>query len=319
MGAPQLITVGTWRAEDTSMGPVLAALDGLRCRDHRGAVRASFLTLLAVGGASVEVDEVFDTVHRLGELQPSRVVVVRVVGGDEHRLSGRVGVHLLPRRDQCLGIDDIALEVAGPVTSHLDSVVEPLTLPDLPVVVWCWERLPPAHSPLIGVADHLVVDTARAGGRSRLPALARLQARVPVTDLAWLRLLPLRRRLALILHQAQLRFALDEVTSATVTGSDLERALLAGWLGDRLPGVTVAEDVGGSASPSLALEADTLRIAVERGDGTVTAVVTGAGRVRWRSTTTSPPATAEALLGQALMRLHPDAVFARALANAARS
>ncbi|HSH23182.1 MAG TPA: glucose-6-phosphate dehydrogenase assembly protein OpcA, partial [Acidimicrobiales bacterium] len=157
-----LISVGTWRERDTTMDAVLSALHRLRRADRRSAVRTSWLTLLAVGGEQIQVDDTFDTIHRLGLVQPTRVVVVRVVGRDQHRLDARVGVHLQERGDRCLSIDDVALEVAGPVTDHLDSVVQPLTLADLPVVMWCRERLPPARSRLIDLADHVVVDTARA-------------------------------------------------------------------------------------------------------------------------------------------------------------
>lgn len=298
------------------MAPVLGALDGLRRRDRRGAVRASFMTLMAVGGASVEVDEVFDVVHRLGDLQPSRVIVVRVVGSENHRLSARVGVHLLSRGNQCLGIDDISLEVAGPVTSHLDSVVEPLTLPDLPVVVWCRERLPPAHSPLIGAADHMVVDSARAGGRSRLPAVARLSSRVPVTDFAWLRLLPLRRRLAAALRRPDAGDVLGEATAATVAGPGPERALLGGWLRDRLPAATVTEDDEETDLPSVVLGGDDFRLAVETTEAAVAVTLERQGRQQWSSTATSAPATTESLLAESLLHLRPDPVFLGALAAA---
>ncbi len=290
----EVTTLGTWRETDTTMGPVLDALDRLRQSDRRAAVRASLLTLLAVGGESVEVDEVFDTVHRLGLVQPTRVVVVRVLRGERHRLDARVGVHLQARGSRCLSIDDVALEVSGPVTSHLDSLVEPLTLPDLPVVVWCRERLPPPHSRLIDLADHLVVDTVAAGGRSRLPAVARLHQRTPVVDFAWLRLLPLRRRLAAALTRPELRVLLDGPAAMVVGGPEVERALLAGWLRGRLPQATVTETEDG----------DDLCVHVE-GGGEHIEVEAG------------PPAGTEALLAQALVHLRPDRAFAEAIGAAA--
>jgi glucose-6-phosphate dehydrogenase assembly protein OpcA len=310
----EVTTLGTWRERDTTMGPVLAALDRLRQSDPRGAVRTSLLTLLAVGGESVEVDEVFDTVHRLGMVQPTRVVVVRVLGGEGHRVDARVGVHLQSRGSRCLGIDDVALEVAGPVTSHLDSLVEPLTHPDLPVVVWCRERLPPARSRLIDLADHLVVDTVAAGGRSRLPAVARLHQRTPVVDFAWLRLHPLRRRLAQCARRPELAGLLDQVASATAGGPEVERALLAGWLGDRLPAATVTEEQD-DAALSAVLAGKGFRLVVETGSEAVTATLTRAGHEEWRSEAAWSPATTEGLLAEALLHLGPDPMFARALAR----
>ncbi len=319
--APVATTVGTWRGETTAMGPVLSALERLRCADAREAVRASFLTLLAVGGADVEVDEVFDIVHRLGSMQPTRVVVIRVLPGRRHQVSARVGVHLIERGSRCLSIDDIALEVAGPVRSHLDSLVEPLTLPDLPVVVWCRERLPPPHSRLIGVGNHLVVDSARAGGRSCLPALARLSRRVPVTDLAWLRLTSLRRQLALTLHRDDLRPLLDKVTAATVSGPDPGRALLVGWLSDRLraQGAEVTDGGEGDGQATISLSAPDCRVEAVAGDGCVTVTVE---RPQAQQTDSGAPtvvralpSTTEGLLAQTLLDLRPDPVFEAALHN----
>ncbi|HEV2809745.1 MAG TPA: glucose-6-phosphate dehydrogenase assembly protein OpcA [Acidimicrobiales bacterium] len=309
-----VITVGTWQECDTTIAPVLGALDRLRRSDRRGAVRASFLTLLAVGGERVEVDEVFDTVHRLGPFQPSRVIVVRVLRGDHHRLDARVGVHLQSRGSQCVGIDDVALEVAGPVTAHLDSLVEPLTLPDLPVVVWCRERLPPARSRLIDLADHLVVDTVAAGGRSRLPAVARLHRRTPVIDFAWLRLFPLRRRLAASFLRPDLRRLLDEVEAVTVTGPEVDRALLAGWLLDCFPGAVVGEE-GDHASMSITLEGDDFRMSVETAPNALTATLTRDGHQPWRSESAWSPPTTDGLLAESLLGLRSDPVFTRALSR----
>jgi glucose-6-phosphate dehydrogenase assembly protein OpcA len=314
-----VITVGTWCEPDTTMGSVLAALDRLRQADRRGAVRTSFLTLLAVGGKQIEVDDTFDTVHRLGALQPTRVVVVRVVGREAHRLDARVGVHLQERGDLCLGIDDVALEVAGPVTDHLDSVVEPLTLPDLPVVMWCRERLPPDRSRLIDLADHLVVDTARAGGRARLAALHRLRARVPVTDLAWLRLVPVRRRLADTMHRAELRPLLDEVRSVAVAGPDPERILLSAWLATSLPDDVVHHQGEDGPWWSMVLEGRRWRVEARQDPDCVSARVEREGHEDWATTATSPPLSTEALLGRVLLRLQPDPVYDRTLAAAARA
>ncbi|MBW3579439.1 MAG: glucose-6-phosphate dehydrogenase assembly protein OpcA [Actinobacteria bacterium] len=312
-----VITVGTWRERSTTMGAVLSALDALRRSDRRGAVRTSALTLLAVGGKQIEVDDTFDVVHRLGGLQPARVVVVRVVGGDHHHLDARVGVHLQERGNVCRGIDDVALEVGGPVTDHLDSVVEPLTLPDLPIVMWCRERLPPARSRLIDLADHLVVDSARAGGSARLAALARLRARLPVTDLAWLRLVPLRRRLADTMHRAELQHSLDEVRIVRVTGPDPERALLGSWLATSLPGTAVHEEVDDGSRWGVTLEGGRWRVEVRHDSDCVSALVEREGHEDRTCCTTSLGLGTEALLGQVLSHLQPDPVYDRTLAGAA--
>ena len=315
-----VVSLGTWREPNTTMGGVLSALERLRRCDRRGAVRTSALTLLAVGGRQIEVDDTFDVVHRVGGLRPTRVVVVRVVGRHRHRLDARVGVHLQERGSLCLGIDDIALEVGGPLTDHLDSVVEPLTLPDLPVVMWCRERLPPQRSRLLDVADHLVVDSSRAGGRARLGALEALRARLPVTDLAWLRLYSLRRRLAETLLRADLVPLLDEVGTVATTGPDPERTLLASWLATSVPGATVVEGGDDRTPPSAALEGRRWRVEAVRADDCLSVRVERFGSEPWTTRTTARSSSTEALLGQALLRLKPDPVYDRTLtAAAARS
>lgn len=316
-----VISVGTWREADTTMDRVLSALTRLRRADQRGAVRASSLTLVAVGGEQIEVDDTFDTVHRLGVLQPTRVVVVRVVGRDRHRLDARVGVHLQERGERCLSIDDVALEVGGPVTDHLDSVVEPLTLSDLPIVMWCRERLPPARSRLIDLADHLVVDTARAGGASRLAALERLRARVPVTDLAWLRLFPLRRRVAEAVRGRELLARLDDVRSATAHGPGPEGVLLASWLRCALPGTPVDHDEGDGddeAAPlSVALAGADWRLEVRHQGGCLSCRVELEGQAPRAMAATAPSLQTETLLGHVLLHLRPDPVYDRSLSAAA--
>ncbi len=309
----RLHTVGTWSARSTTIGAVLAALAELRRHDARCAVRTSVLTLVVVGDGGLDVDDALAVVHELGDHHPSRVIVVRRRSeGQAHRLDARVGVHLVSRGALCLGLDDVALDVAGPVTAHLDSLIEPLTLADLPVVAWPCAAVPAPDDALTAAADHMIVDLAEVGGRAALGDLAALA--VPVTDLAWSRLTPLRRQLADLLRQPGLVGVLDRLNGAAVGGDDLERALLGGWLADRLPGVPVGRL--GAAAPVIELESPVAYVTVRAGRDEIVAAVRPPDGEPW-GTTGPPRATSRTtLVAQALVHLQPDPVFTAALAAA---
>ena len=199
----QPTTLGSWDAENVSVGEVEAALSGLRRHEQRATVRTSVLTLAAVVHSQAEADIARATVHDLGLRHPSRTVVV-VMGGDSVEGGGTgidatVWVHaLMNSAGRAVCFEEVVLTVRGPARYHLDSVVGPFALPDVPLVVWLPASLPAPGDPLLDVADRLVVDS-RAVAESGADALARasvLCRRLPVSDLSWIRLRPWRTQLA---------------------------------------------------------------------------------------------------------------------------
>jgi glucose-6-phosphate dehydrogenase assembly protein OpcA len=126
----------------------------------------------------------------------------------------------------------IELRLGGTATSHPASVVLPLLVSDLPV--FCrWRGEPGWASPelgeIAGVADRLVVDSSewrdpvRGYGR-----LVELFGRVAVSDIAFSRTLPWRRRLAELWPQ------IGSVEKLRVEGPRADAELVAGWLRSRL-------------------------------------------------------------------------------------
>ena len=130
--------------------------------------------------------------------------------------------------------EELTLRVRGPVLDHLDSLIEPLTLPDLPVVVWLVSRLVHPSDALLAAADAVLVDTKEAGGEEMLPGLADLIRRYTVIDLSWVRLRPWRELLAALFDPAPRRPFLPGVQRADVIGKPGPRHLLGGWLVSRL-------------------------------------------------------------------------------------
>ncbi len=267
--APSISVLGSWQATDVTAGQVERALSSLRRHERRAAVRASVVTLVVVVADQAEADAALGVVHDLGTRHPSRTIVL-VVG--HHRVRGPEGGRASGRRDAATGrvksgrdavvtvravesggriftFEDVVLTVRAQGRHHLDSVVEPFTLPDVPMVVWLPSRLPSPGDPLMAAANVVVVDSravpagpdAGSAGSDELAvadavlsASAVLARRIPVADLSWARLEPWRRLLAGMFEGPATRDFVRGVERAVVTGNPGPRLLLGGWLLQRL-------------------------------------------------------------------------------------
>jgi glucose-6-phosphate dehydrogenase assembly protein OpcA len=237
MGEGTVTTIGSWEAENVSVGQVEAALSDLRRHEVRAAVRTSVLTLVTVVDDQREADAALEVVYELGSRHPSRTVVL-VVGddGDDGRgIDAAASVHAVERQGTAMCYEDVVLRVRGPARYHLDSVVEPFTIPDLPVVVWMPAHLPAPGDPLLDAATSLVVDSRAVPEASDvLRRISALTRRLPVNDLSWIRLAPWRSQLAGLFEGSVYRPFLDGVRQVEVAGKHGPRYLVAGWLLRRL-------------------------------------------------------------------------------------
>ena len=233
----EFTTLGSWQADSVTVGQVEAALSDLRRHEERAAVRTSVLTLVVVAKDPGEADETLGVVRHLGARHPSRtlVLVPDEDDGEGSRLDASAAVRLLERDGRAVCVEEVILEVRGRARHHLDSLVEPFTLPDLPVAVWLPSRLPSPGDPLLESADRVIVDTRVVGSQAdALSRLASLSKRCAVTDLSWSRLKPWRQLLASLFEGRVYRPFLDGVQSVEVQGRPGPRHLLAGWLMSRL-------------------------------------------------------------------------------------
>lgn len=230
-------TIGSWEADDVTVGQVEAALSGLRRHEQRAAVRTSVLTLIVVVDDQAEADAALEVVHDLGPRHPSRTVAL-IVGDDSSSQSGvdaAASVHAVERQGTAICYEDVVLRVRGRARYHLDSVVEPFTLPDLPIVVWMPAHLPAPGDPLLLAADAIVVDSrAIPEAGDVLRRISLLARRLPVTDLSWIRLAPWRSLLAGLFEGGVNRPFLDGVQRVEVAGNHGPRHLVGGWLLRRL-------------------------------------------------------------------------------------
>jgi glucose-6-phosphate dehydrogenase assembly protein OpcA len=254
-GSPRasLATIGSWEADGVTVANVEAAMSDLRRHEQRAAVRASVLTLVAVVGDEPAADAVLEVVYDLGARHPSRTIVLVVEDNDDagEGLDAAASVHVVEREGRAVCFEDVVLRVRGRARHHLDSVVEPFALPDLPLVLWLPDRLPYPGDPLLAVADRIVVDSRAVAGAGVLPAdtakpagdvpvttvlprISALARRLPVTDLSWTRLAPWRSLLAGLFEGTVYRPFLREIEEVEVAGNYGPRHLLGGWLLRRL-------------------------------------------------------------------------------------
>ncbi|MBV9412855.1 MAG: glucose-6-phosphate dehydrogenase assembly protein OpcA, partial [Acidimicrobiia bacterium] len=214
-------TIGSWEADHVTANQVEKALSDLRRHEERAATRTSVLTLVIVVGSVAEAAEHLDVVRHLGARHPSRTLVLVRADEDvsESSLDGSVSVCVVDRGGRQVAVEEVVLEIRGQACFHLDSLVLPFTLPDLPVAVWLPTSIPSRGDPLLETADRVIVDTRVVGYQP--DALSRLHSishRVAVTDLSWSRLRPWRNLLASLFEGRSYRPFLRDVHSLEVTG-----------------------------------------------------------------------------------------------------
>ncbi len=246
MSAPISTTIGSWEADNVSIGHVERALSDLRRHEQRAAVRTSVLTLVAVTHSPAEADLVRGIIHDLGVRHPSRTLVVVLEKGEADDPADPAGggtgvdaalwVHAQEHDGRVVCFEEVRLLVRGSARFHLDSIVGPFALPDVPLVVWLPASLPSPGDPLLDVADRLVLDSRAAaeGGRDVLARAGMLSRRLPVTDLSWIRMAPWRTLLAGLFEGSVNRPFLNGVDRVEVSGNRGPRQLLGGWLLRRL-------------------------------------------------------------------------------------
>ncbi|MEO7837427.1 MAG: glucose-6-phosphate dehydrogenase assembly protein OpcA [Acidimicrobiales bacterium] len=320
-----MIELGSWRAEHAHVGQVLEALAELRRGEQRSATRTSVLNLIVRAGDDDQAVRACGALHRLGNRHPGRILVV--IGSQRNPderpscMDAEVVLHGAEAEGHAVWSEDVRLQVQGPLLNHLDSLVEPLTLPDLPVVVWFTGHPPDLADPLLDAADVVIVDakSEEPGGEKSLPAIDALGRRNVVIDLSWIRLRPWRELLAGLFDGPILRPFLDGVSRAEVRGKPGPRLLLAGWLSSRLG---LSRDQihlidGRHTSVRLAAEHDgqTAYFRVERNEGErmVRASVERAGGPTHEDRLSLPDDSLSWSLAHALTHLRRDRVHSQAV------
>jgi glucose-6-phosphate dehydrogenase assembly protein OpcA len=174
------------------------------------------------------------TLAGLLERHPARTIFLIPCPGSEAKIDTRVELKDFQLQGLSREVlsEVIELRLRGSAAHHPGSIVLPLLVSDLPVFCrWrgepSWGSVPLAE--IVGVTDRLVVDSSE--WREAPKAYARLQElfdSVAVSDIAFSRTLPWRRRLA------ELWPEIGGIEKLRVEGPRADAELVAGWLCSRL-------------------------------------------------------------------------------------
>lgn len=253
-----------WSAENTSVGFIeshLARLwsggggDGTTVTEKGGALphaRASVLNLIVNVPDADAAGRVLRTMVGLGFRHPSRAIVLVAdphAGGPT--LDASVSAHCHPKNGgEQVCYEEVALTVRGEAAEHLDGIVAPLLIHDLPTHVW-WPGSPPFNDQIfdqvVELGDRLVIDSSDfANLLLGFRRLAGLRRRSGIADLSWRRIAwwqeltaqffdgPRFRRYLPNLNRVRIMYALPS-EGADAPASPLAQALLyAGWIASRL-------------------------------------------------------------------------------------
>lgn len=314
-----LSQLGSWRGEGVRVSDVLAALGDLRHGENRMATRTSVVNLVVVAATDAEAARAEEATHRLAGRHPGRTLVLVCDRTSSGPLDAEVTLQEACADDQRVWWEELVLQVRGATVDHLDTIVEPLTIADLPVAVWFVGRPVGARDPLLDAADMVLVDTKEAGGPSAFGFFGDLAARHTVVDLSWVRLAPWRHLMAGLFEGRDYRPFVRGVTRAVVTGKSGPRQLLAGWLASRLqlPRSRFHQEDSRHASMTLHAEHDgrPATFTVERDEGA--RLVRSSARIEGGPSHDDvlalPDESLPWSLADALTHLAPDPVYTAAL------
>jgi glucose-6-phosphate dehydrogenase assembly protein OpcA len=232
-----------WSARDTSPSAIEAALRDLltrRYREGRAFVPARVMNLLVIVDHAFR-GEVDNRLARVGRYHPSRLIVCAVDPGrttldavasvaadDAEARPGHVAV----------GRERVEIAIGPRQLRRLETVVDPLIVPDLATMVWAPHGHEEGVEALRRLANVVLIDS------QDLPDPAAAFARAVdltdsayVVDLAWLRSAPWRERVAAAFDPLPLRRSLGEIDKVAVRhreDSVAAGALFCGWLASRL-------------------------------------------------------------------------------------
>jgi glucose-6-phosphate dehydrogenase assembly protein OpcA len=231
-----------WWEEDTTPAKIEAALrEMLATRHHESHafVPARVLNLVVIADREYR-GEIQNRLQRVGRYHPSRLVLCSVSEGRD-TIDARVEIgtsQFAGPGTIAVGRERIGLHIGPKHLDKLDTIVDPLLVPDLATMVWAPHGHTEGIDSLRRLAQIVLLDTQDqmdlAAGLERACELAR---DTYVVDLAWLRSTPWRERVAAAFDPPALRRALGAISAVTVhhrADSVASAVLFCGWLASRL-------------------------------------------------------------------------------------
>jgi glucose-6-phosphate dehydrogenase assembly protein OpcA len=231
---------GVWSEQDTTPAAVEAALRRLLVEAHEeehGYVPARVLNVIIVVDREFK-GEIANRLERVGRYHPSRSVLVAV---EPRRTT--IDAHAQIAVEHAdgginVGTESIEIDIGPKHLPVLDTIVDPLLVPDLTTVVWA----PHGHDEAIDALRRLVtvvlIDSAQQlNATQAIRRAADVAQDAYIVDLAWLRSTPWRERIAATFDPPAWRSSLREISGVSVTAREdsvVAGVLLLGWLSCRL-------------------------------------------------------------------------------------
>ena len=316
-----LVPIGQWQEDDATMSQLLSALNEMRAH-ARAATRVSVVNLVVVVADDDAARRALAVLSELGARHPARTVVFIVEPqalSEPRNISAQATLYGSYISGHPVCSDVIQLKAHGPVVNHLDSLLEPLQLVDVPTAIWYFETEPTVDDSLLHLSSAIIVDTKELGAQFALASIDDVAQQHTVVDLSWLRLMPWRELLANLFEGQVLRPFLGNIKSVRVRGKQAPRRLLSGWLASRLKltdeQLTVEDEQHVSMLIICEYDGRTAEFLVEREDTDriVHACVVIDGEMHYEERVGLSDHPLSYSLTQALMHLAPNFVFEHAL------
>jgi glucose-6-phosphate dehydrogenase assembly protein OpcA len=236
------VSDSVWSAQGTTPGEIEAALRAMlkeRHSENASYVPARTLNLVCVVDKQWS-GEIANRLRYVGSSHAARTIVCSVESG--RRALDAVAtiasdMHPQPGEFALLR-ETVIVDVGERHIPHLDTIVDPLVVTDLPTVVWAPHGHQEAVDALLALAQVVLLDSVDEPElRDALRRALTLLDNAYVVDLAWLRSTPWRERVAATFDPPHLRPDLRTISSVTVRHhpeSTVAGVLLMGWLASRL-------------------------------------------------------------------------------------
>jgi glucose-6-phosphate dehydrogenase assembly protein OpcA len=246
-----------WSAEGTTPDAIEGALRELlvrRAKDGRdgpagGLVPARVMNMIVFVTADLR-EEVLGRLRRVGRYHASRTVILSYEAARE-RLDAQVsvasegenGTEALGDGQLALLRETVTVEIGERHLDDLATIADPLVISDLPTLLWSPGGHPPAADDLLALAQAVLIDStdeaenSSAGWHEAIERACALSERVYVVDLAWLRSIPWRERIAATFDPPRMRAQLAHLSGVCVShhpDSTIAATLMVGWLASRL-------------------------------------------------------------------------------------
>jgi glucose-6-phosphate dehydrogenase assembly protein OpcA len=236
------VTDSVWSAQGTTPGDIEAALRAMlkeRHSENASYVPARTLNLVCVVDKQWS-GEIANRLRHVGRSHAARTIVcaveprrkaidaVATIASDVHPKAGEFA----------LLRETVIVDVGEQHLAHIDTIVDPLVVTDLPTVVWAPHGHTEAVEALLSLAQVVLLDSVdEPDMRDAVNRAMTLLRDAYVVDLAWLRSTPWRERVAATFDPPHLRPDLRTISAVTVRHhpeSAVAGVLLMGWLASRL-------------------------------------------------------------------------------------